>query len=295
VPQRRAASDPVEQPTGASTADHPGEVPGESTENTGDQGGQWQFAADAGWETARAVSSSEPEDFTSIGLPNRTPRARLVPGSVDDSTGNRDEKQDAAAPAAPRDADDVRNRMNSFQRGLAGGRAHSDENGTNASGNGHGKPDTEGHFRIADAEDGGTRKMYFTVTGAGAAAPVAGPSRTEDSAADWPGGGLAERDVADRDDPGRWTFAADDGWRAVEAVSKSAPDDFTQAGLPRRTPRARLVPGSVGGDPGPSGPRDPENVRSRLGSFQRGIQDGRHSVHGPAQDTLEYGNTQEKE
>ncbi|PPK61588.1 nitrate- and nitrite sensing domain-containing protein [Actinokineospora auranticolor] len=83
----------------------------------------------------------------------------------------------------------------------------------------------------------------------------------------------------------RWRFAADAGWQAAEAVSQAGghqrPDD---GGLPRRTPRERLLPGSVAGA-GPNPPtrpapveRDADALRSRLGSLQRGIGRGRDSL-----------------
>src|SRR5207253_549713 len=72
---------------------------------------------------------------------------------------------------------------------------------------------------------------------------------------------------------GEFATAADSGWQAAEAVrGQSPPTDFTAAGLPRRTPLARLVPGSAAGsEPAPGGPaprRDAEAVRGRLASYQ---------------------------
>src|SRR5262249_7948621 len=50
---------------------------------------------------------------------------------------------------------------------------------------------------------------------------------------------------------GSWTSPADEGWRAAQAVASPTAGETTQAGLPRRVPRANLVPGSVGsGAPG---------------------------------------------
>ena len=54
-----------------------------------------------------------------------------------------------------------------------------------------------------------------------------------------------------------WTSPADEGWRAAQVVASPAAGETTQAGLPRRVPRANLVPGSVGsggtGKPGCGG------------------------------------------
>jgi signal transduction histidine kinase/outer membrane murein-binding lipoprotein Lpp len=74
---------------------------------------------------------------------------------------------------------------------------------------------------------------------------------------------------------------ADEGWRAAETVAAPSTGDTTTAGLPRRVPRANLVPGSVGepaAAPDNSGgepSRSAEEVRNRLASFQRGVREAR--------------------
>ncbi|SEF34262.1 Histidine kinase-, DNA gyrase B-, and HSP90-like ATPase [Amycolatopsis pretoriensis] len=76
-----------------------------------------------------------------------------------------------------------------------------------------------------------------------------------------------------------WNFGTDDGWRAVQAVSQSAPATFTSAGLPRRRRGEQLLPGSAGPPTGATAPRpqrDAHDVRGRLRSFQQGIERGRH-------------------
>ncbi|MGH3221943.1 MAG: hypothetical protein ACRDPY_25140, partial [Streptosporangiaceae bacterium] len=79
-----------------------------------------------------------------------------------------------------------------------------------------------------------------------------------------------------------WTSPADDGWRAAEVVASPTAGETTQAGLPRRVPRANLVPGSVGsGAPGGQDAeagapaRSADVARSRMASFQRGVREGR--------------------
>jgi Histidine kinase-, DNA gyrase B-, and HSP90-like ATPase len=82
---------------------------------------------------------------------------------------------------------------------------------------------------------------------------------------------------------GSWTSPADEGWRAAEVVASPAAGETTQAGLPRRVPRANLVPGSVGNGSGQGSTeaeaeapvRSPDAVRSRMASFQRGVREGR--------------------
>src|SRR5207244_4940860 len=43
-----------------------------------------------------------------------------------------------------------------------------------------------------------------------------------------------------------WTSPSDEGWRAAETVLAPTVSGVTAAGLPRRTPKANLVPGSAG-------------------------------------------------
>ncbi|HET9170679.1 MAG TPA: nitrate- and nitrite sensing domain-containing protein [Actinospica sp.] len=57
-----------------------------------------------------------------------------------------------------------------------------------------------------------------------------------------------------------WTSPADEGWRAAAALSHPAQDGVTPSGLPRRTPRANLVPGRAGGT-GAARAVPPQNLR----------------------------------
>jgi len=80
-----------------------------------------------------------------------------------------------------------------------------------------------------------------------------------------------------------WRFAADIGWQAATQVSSSAPVDFTSGGLPRRSPRQNLVPGSVSNSGHGNGGVAPravraEEMRGRLGNFQKGLSRGRRSL-----------------
>jgi signal transduction histidine kinase len=77
-----------------------------------------------------------------------------------------------------------------------------------------------------------------------------------------------------------WSSPADEGWRAARVVASPAAGETTTAGLPKRVPRANLVPGSVGGGAAeeaetaaPS--RSADAVRSRMSSFQRGVREAR--------------------
>jgi signal transduction histidine kinase len=74
-----------------------------------------------------------------------------------------------------------------------------------------------------------------------------------------------------------WNSPADEGWRAAQTVASPSTGTTTSAGLPRRVPRANLVPGSIS-DPATAsgGPaRSADEVRSRLASFQRGVREAR--------------------
>jgi signal transduction histidine kinase len=75
-----------------------------------------------------------------------------------------------------------------------------------------------------------------------------------------------------------WNSPADEGWRAARVAAAPEAGETTTAGLPKRVPRANLVPGSVGGgDDSEAAPpvRSADTVRNRMASFQRGVRDAR--------------------
>ena len=87
-----------------------------------------------------------------------------------------------------------------------------------------------------------------------------------------------------RDDPATpvdWTSPADEGWRAAAAVKDPVAGGTTSAGLPKRIPRANLVPGTAAADlPQPRLPaRSADAVRERFASFQRGARAGHAAAH----------------
>jgi len=69
-----------------------------------------------------------------------------------------------------------------------------------------------------------------------------------------------------------WISPGDEGWRAAETVLAPAVGGTTASGLPRRTPKANLVPGSAGArEDRPARAADSADVVSnRLAGFQRG-------------------------
>jgi signal transduction histidine kinase len=92
-------------------------------------------------------------------------------------------------------------------------------------------------------------------------------------------------------EPTPWTSPGDDGWLAAQALLEDkTPDTTTNAGLPKRVPKAHLVPGSAaprheakeqsGETPSapPLPPRTADAVRGRMSSFQQGVRRGRHAL-----------------
>jgi hypothetical protein len=76
---------------------------------------------------------------------------------------------------------------------------------------------------------------------------------------------------------------ADAGWSAAEAVVEPARDGATASGLPKRVPKANLVPGSADTASAPKGVApmpsvSPDRVRSRLSSFQQGFRAARDDI-----------------
>ena len=79
---------------------------------------------------------------------------------------------------------------------------------------------------------------------------------------------------------GGWTSPADEGWRAAEAAHVPTSGGVTLSGLPKRVPRANLVPGTVGAEAAttaaaPAPARSAARARDRLANFQRGMREGR--------------------
>ena len=76
-----------------------------------------------------------------------------------------------------------------------------------------------------------------------------------------------------------WTSPSDEGWRAARALAAPSAGDTTQAGLPRRVPRANLVPGSVVAEAATPKPTHPPDRRMwpdpAWPGFQRGVREGR--------------------
>ncbi|WP_236808289.1 nitrate- and nitrite sensing domain-containing protein [Amycolatopsis albispora] len=128
---------------------------------------------------------------------------------------------------------------------------------------------------FSEAEDTGSDETGWPADAEGAAAAPEGRE----------GAGVTD---------GGWQSASDEGWQAAQSLLEDKSEEITEAGLPKRVPNAYLVPGSVTGEPAepsafaddsspqpqaaPSMTRSASVARSRMVSFQRGYQSGRHAV-----------------
>ncbi|MFD5033509.1 nitrate- and nitrite sensing domain-containing protein [Streptomyces sp. NPDC058405] len=87
--------------------------------------------------------------------------------------------------------------------------------------------------------------------------------------------------------------------RQAERVKKPAAGGITTSGLPRRVPRANLVPGTAqeqNNQAGPQVSRAPADVRGRLTNLRRGIQQGRQAGNtGPANSGFNLGTSHQQE
>ncbi|WP_236045872.1 ATP-binding protein [Streptacidiphilus fuscans] len=112
-----------------------------------------------------------------------------------------------------------------------------------------------------------------------------------------PAGASAVSGMGDGQAPWR-SSANDETWRRAEQVREPSAGGMMPSGLPRRVPKANLVPGTAEASslPGPQVSRSPDEVRGRLTNLRRGIQQGRAAgAAGPDQGNGAYGsNPQER-
>ncbi len=95
--------------------------------------------------------------------------------------------------------------------------------------------------------------------------------------ADWNGGGRTGA-ASRTPEPASWTSPADAGWQAAEVAYAPVTAGTTVAGLPKRVPKANLVPGAAGPSPlSHTLPpvRTAAQTRDRLSSFQQGVRKAR--------------------
>ncbi|MFC4030677.1 nitrate- and nitrite sensing domain-containing protein [Streptomyces polygonati] len=100
-------------------------------------------------------------------------------------------------------------------------------------------------------------------------------------------------------DESDWRSTNDEHWQRAEQVREPKAGGVTPSGLPRRVPKANLVPGAATQTPqgGPQVSRAPEDVRGRLSNLRRGVQQGRTAgtdTNGQATDSR-FGGPQNQE
>lgn len=97
------------------------------------------------------------------------------------------------------------------------------------------------------------------------------------------------RSTADREPHSEqeWTSAADRGWKAARTAAEPLAGGLTTSGLPKRVPKANLVPGTA---PRPENfkqvpSRSADRVRNRFSGFQKGVREGRNRIgEGPTEE-----------
>jgi signal transduction histidine kinase len=278
-------------------------IPRFSPLSPGSQGSPPSFtpAADAGStsEPGQAPGSGwEARDSSTPKLPVRNGNGRAVPGS--DTAGDDAEPQ---APAAQSGGPGTPGATGPSRLPAFGGPAKQSMpqsiGGQNVFGDGPSAPDavTAAHGHAGDGADPRTDQGKVTVPPPAAAdqrLPIFDSLESDWfrrsgktlSTARYPGAPGPQGSQGTQGVPAvqsaaqqAWTSPADEGWRAAQVVTSPSAGDTTQAGLPRRVPRANLVPGSVGSAGAEveteAPPRSPDVARTRMASFQRGVREGR--------------------
>ena len=82
-------------------------------------------------------------------------------------------------------------------------------------------------------------------------------------------------DQAERAPAMTWSSPADEGWKVAQAAVAPVSSGTTVAGLPRRVPKANLIPGTAQETAAPAPVRSASATRDRFASLQRGMREGR--------------------
>ncbi|MFB6780643.1 nitrate- and nitrite sensing domain-containing protein [Streptomyces sp. NPDC056352] len=110
---------------------------------------------------------------------------------------------------------------------------------------------------------------------------------------------MPRRGASDTGTTSSWRASPNDELvRQAERAKKPAAGGITTSGLPRRVPRANLVPGTAQQQNHQSGPqvsRAPDDVRGRLTNLRRGVQQGRQANNGPSTGSFPLGPTHQQE
>ncbi|MFE1784500.1 nitrate- and nitrite sensing domain-containing protein [Streptomyces sp. NPDC059506] len=97
------------------------------------------------------------------------------------------------------------------------------------------------------------------------------------AAEDFPAAADRQRQSGEGGD--EWLSTNDEHWQRASQVREPQAGGVTPSGLPRRVPKANLVPGTAQQTQqgGPQVSRAPEEVRGRLSNLRRGVQQGRNA------------------
>lgn len=141
---------------------------------------------------------------------------------------------------------------------------------------------------------------WFHGPGQGGQQPPAEPQApAAPESSDVPVPPMPQRGATDPSVTSSWRASPNDELvRQAERVKKPAAGGVTTSGLPRRVPRANLVPGTAQQQNHQSGPqvsRAPDDVRGRLTNLRRGIQQGRQANNGPQTGSIHLGPTHQQE
>jgi signal transduction histidine kinase len=157
------------------------------------------------------------------------------------------------------------------------------ESGTNGGGNGTNgsagvaPADAPGAFRPGNGSAGRPAQRRAAPAGARTAQPQAAGPRSGPQRPGAPAAGQRREGPNWRSNPN------DEVWQRAEQVREPSSGGVTPSGLPRRVPRANLVPGGATQQTPQGGPqvsRAPDDVRGRLTNLRRGIQQGRQAGTG---------------
>ncbi|MFV5995342.1 nitrate- and nitrite sensing domain-containing protein [Streptomyces sp. NPDC056231] len=125
------------------------------------------------------------------------------------------------------------------------------------------------------------------------------PGAPQQSTPDRPAPPMPRRGAGDTGTTSSWRASPNDELvRQAERAKKPAAGGITTSGLPRRVPRANLVPGTAQQQNHQSGPqvsRAPDDVRGRLTNLRRGIQQGRQANNDQSTGSFPLGPTHQQE
>ncbi|MEV7234458.1 nitrate- and nitrite sensing domain-containing protein [Streptomyces sp. NPDC051020] len=125
------------------------------------------------------------------------------------------------------------------------------------------------------------------------------PGAPQQSAPERPAPPMPRRGAGDTGTTSSWRASPNDELvRQAERAKKPAAGGITTSGLPRRVPRANLVPGTAQQQNHQSGPqvsRAPDDVRGRLTNLRRGIQQGRQANNDQSTGSFPLGPTHQQE